>query len=48
VKRNVRAGGLNFWEFEVAWAANWHAGKKSSSNDKRIRGFTRHSLISEP
>jgi hypothetical protein len=24
----------------VAWAANWHAGKKSSSNDERTRSFT--------
>jgi hypothetical protein len=40
VKRKVRVGGLNFWAFEVAWAANWHAGKKSSSNDERTRSFT--------
>ena len=40
VKRKTRVGGLNFWAFEVAWAANWHAGKQSSSNDERTRSFT--------
>ena len=39
VTRKVRIGGLNFWAFEVGWAANWHAGKKSSSNDERTRSF---------
>ena len=39
MKRKVRVGGLNFWVFEVGWAANWHAGKKSSSNDERTRSL---------
>ncbi len=29
----------------VAWATNWHAGKKSGSNDEATRSCTRHSSV---